>query len=116
MTGPKQHRQHYLAPRDLGLKKVSAEDVDAELRTVSIVPALRGLAWLLHRTDLAGNDRVALEDIAGRVPVPLRDRALDCLQDPSFVLLGAQPLFHLRGRRRPARRGRRARPGRRAGR
>ena len=95
VTGPKQHRQRYLAPRDLGLKKVSAEDVDGELRRVSIARALRGLAWLLHRTDLAGNDRVALEDIASLMPSPWRDRALHCLQDPSYVLLGAQPLLHL---------------------
>jgi len=95
VTGPKQHRQRYLAPRDLGLQKVSAEDVDGELRSVSIARALRGLAWLLHRTDLAGNDRVALEDIAGRMPIPWGDRALHCLQDPSYVLLGAQPLLHL---------------------
>ena len=95
MTGPKQHRQRYLAPGDLGLKKVRAEDMDIELKTVSIARALRGLAWLLHRTDLAGNDRSALEDIAGRMPDPWRDRALHCLQDPSYVLLGAQPLLHL---------------------
>ncbi len=95
MNGPKQHCQRYLAPRDLGLKKVQAEDVDGELRAVSVARALRGLAWLLHRTDLAGNDRRALADIARLMPPPWRDRALHCLQDPSYALLGAQPMLHL---------------------